>query len=125
MEESQKTTTTTVLNDYVPVIVLFAVDVAVSRVARELGVQRQLALGAPQTPDVPAHVHRGQIETVVDRSTAAGATSPAVAAVLRIGHQSWTVNILQHIHSKDMTCSGTEKRSFIQYITSYTPLAFE
>lgn len=92
---------------HLPVIVLFAVYVAVSGIARELRVQRQLALGAPQAADVPAHVHRGQIETVVNRSAATGAASPAVAAVLRVGCQSRTVDVLQHVRPHNMTCANT------------------
>lgn len=85
-----------------PVIVLFAVDVAVPRVTRKFRVQWQFTFGTLQTPYVPTHIHSGQVETVVYRSTATGATS-SVAAVLRIGCQSWTVNILQHIHVQNMT----------------------
>lgn len=88
---------------------MFAINVAVSGVARELRVQRQFAFGAPQTPDVPAHVHRGQIETVVYRSAATGATS-SVAAVLRIGYQSWAVDVLQHIRPQNMTCANNRER---------------
>lgn len=96
---------------FIPVIVLFAIYVAVSGIARELRVQRQFAFGALQAPDVPAHVHRGQIETVVYRSAATGAASSvaaaaAAAAVLRIGYQSRAVDILQHIRPQNMTCAN-------------------
>lgn len=96
----------------IPVIVLFAIDVSVPRITRKFRVQWQFTFGTLQTTDVPTHVHRGQVETVVYRSTATGATS-SVAAVLRIGCQSWTVNILQHIHLQNMTCEN----NIIIYVT--------
>lgn len=90
---------------------MFAVDIAVSRVARELRVQGQLAFGALQTPDVPAHVDGGQVKTIVDRSAATGATGPG-AAVLRVGCQSRAVDILQHVRPQRMTCRHSSRVGF-------------
>ena len=56
-----------------PGVVFSAVDLAVSREAREVAVQRLLALRAAQTVDVPLLVGHHQEVPVADETSASGA----------------------------------------------------
>ena len=63
-----------------PVVVLFAVDGAVLAEAGQLGLQRQFTLAALEASQVPALVHRQQVEAVRDAPPAAGTQSRLLRA---------------------------------------------
>lgn len=81
-----------------PVVVLFAVDVAVPGEARDLPVQGVPALTALEAGGVPPPVHRLEIEPVGDPEAAAGADGAAAvfgAARRRRRRRSGRVERLQ------------------------------
>jgi hypothetical protein len=84
-----------------PVIVLLAVDIAVSRVAFRLAVQRLSTLATLQTGSVPPSVHRQEIEpvgdpvgtpcahhNVIDRGRRCSGC-PRVGVLLHFGVEQW------------------------------------